>query len=72
MALCFSVGGSLSGPRGLLEVQPLPGARPSWEAAQAGVQVGSSGAFWPSSSSWGWAMLLKARGRLRERLRRES
>ena len=72
MVFCFSEVSSLSGPRGLLEVEPVLDARPSWAAGWAGALAESSGTFWPSSSeAWG-APLLKDRDRLRERLRRES
>lgn len=72
MDLRLSEVGSLSWPSGLLAVEPVLEARPSCGAGQAGVRVESSGAFRLSSSSWGWVTLLKAGGRLRERLRRES
>lgn len=74
MGLCFSEVGSLSWPRGLLAQALVPlEAKPSRGAGQAGVRVESSGAFRLSSaSSWGRVRLLKAGGRLRERLRRES
>lgn len=69
--LCLSVLWSLSRPRGLLEVEPLPKARTSCGAGLAVGQVEGSGTF-PVSSSWAWVTLPVAGDRLRERLRKES
>lgn len=71
MVLRFSEVSSLSRPRGLLEGEPVPEARPSWAVGQAGARVESPGTF-QLSSSGAWVVLLKAGDRLRERLRRES
>lgn len=71
VALHFSIDGSLGGPQGLLETEPLLEAELFCEAAQAGVWVESSGTF-SLSSSWAWVLLLGAGDLLRERFRKGS